>query len=81
MEYFDALNIIIVSTKLNNIEYELEVVDSTLQRMDELIKEKIKMEVILRPLVIGMENGINPWYSSTHGIYPWYCMWHPPMVF
>ena len=51
MEHFDAINLEAIPREKNASADELAVAASTLQLFDELIKEKIKMEIIFRPSV------------------------------
>lgn len=51
MEYFDALDLEAIPKEHNSLADELAVAATTLQLSDELIKDKIKMEVIFRPSV------------------------------
>ena len=51
MEHFDALNLEAIPRELNSSADELAVAATTFQLSDELINDKIKMEVIFRPSV------------------------------
>jgi len=52
MEHFDAIILEAIPREKNALADELAVAASTLQLSDELIKEKIKMEIIFRPSVL-----------------------------
>ena len=51
MEHFDALNLEAIPREQNSLADELAVAATTFQLFDELINDKIKMEVIFRPSV------------------------------
>lgn len=51
MEHFDALDLKAILRKQNSLANELAVAATTFQLSDELINDKIKMEVIFRPSV------------------------------
>ena len=51
MEHFDALDLEAIPREENSLADELAVAATTFQLSDELIKDKIKMEVIFRPSV------------------------------
>ena len=52
MEHFDALDLEAIPREQNSLADELAVAATTFQLSDELIKDKIKMEVIFRPSVL-----------------------------
>ena len=51
MEHFDAINLEAIPIEKNSLADELAVAASTLQLSDELIKDKIKMEIVFRPSI------------------------------
>ena len=51
MDWFDALNIQKIPTKMNGLADKLEVAPSTLQPSDETINGNGKMEINFRPLI------------------------------
>jgi len=51
MEHFDALDLKAIPREQNSLADELAVAATTFQLSDELIKDKIKMDVIFRPSV------------------------------
>ena len=53
MEHFDAINLEAIPREKNSLGDELAVAASTLQLSDELIKEKIKMEIIFQTFSPG----------------------------
>ena len=51
MEHFDALDLEAIPREQNSLADELTVAATTFQLSDEILRDKIKMEVIFRPSV------------------------------